>query len=321
MVGLKKTTMFSNEIKFYQAYILNYGRCPLCSRELRQGELVHVGTIDDGEIAVACEKCKTRLSIYKQYIFHPKDYNVPNKDVLLWRYQDLPKFISLIDSKKLFFTRADKFDDPFEGARGFNFQKDAIYSVQSPYLTLKARNELKKAGKSTPTDAEVEAATRKEMQAMLYAQQEKRKEYFISCWHSNEMESEAMWKLYITAKNQGVAIQTTMERLCTSIESTDFEVGEVKYISFEAPLDADRVPIWYKRTAFQHEKEIRAIIRKPELGENGLPIDVDVERLIEKVYISPSAPSWFACLVENVLKKYGLNKEVLHSKLDEEPIY
>lgn len=313
--------MFSEETQLYQAYVLNYGQCPLCIRGLQQGETVYVGTIK-GNITVACEKCKTQLTkIDKRFVFHPKDYKIPNKDILLWRYQDFPKFISLIDSNKLFFTRADKFEDTFEGARGFNFQKEAIYSTHKPLLTLKVKGKLMNAGINNPTEDEIEIEVRKEMQNILIAQQEKRKDYFVSCWHSNELESEAMWKLYVTAKNQGIAIQTTMERLCTAIGSTDFEVGAVKYISFEHPLDEDSVPIWYKRTAFQHENEIRAIIKKSSSTELGLLVDVDVNRLIEKVYISPSAPEWFACLVENVLKKYNLNKEVLHSKLDEEPIY
>lgn len=33
----------------------------------------------------------------------------------IWRYLDFTKFVSLLDHKALFFTRADKFDDPFEG--------------------------------------------------------------------------------------------------------------------------------------------------------------------------------------------------------------
>jgi len=34
----------------------------------------------------------------------------------LWKYMDLHKFSSLLINKKLFFTRLDEFEDPFEGA-------------------------------------------------------------------------------------------------------------------------------------------------------------------------------------------------------------
>ncbi len=35
--------------------------------------------------------------------------------------------------------------------------------------------------------------------------------HFVSCWHENETESEAMWKLYLKS-GDGVAIQTTVVR-------------------------------------------------------------------------------------------------------------
>ena len=319
---IQPSTLFSEDIRAYQLHALNYGRCPICSRGLGQGENVYTGILADGTFAVACEGCKDKLErVLKRFVYHPKEYSIPEKDVLLWRYQDFPKFVSLLDSGGLFFTRADNFEDSFEGARGFNFQKDAIYEASKPELILKAKSKLIAAGNDNPTDVEIDAEVEEEMKALIEAQEAKRKDYFVSCWHANERESEAMWKLYISAKKQGVAIQTTMERLCYSIGKTGFEVGCVNYISYAIPLGIDNIPIWYKRTAFQHEKEVRAIFRDPGNNAAGLMISMDLNILIEKVYISPSAAGWFANLVESVLKKYGLDKKVEHSKLDEKPIY
>ena len=39
-----------------------------------------------------------------------------NEDSKVWRYMDFSKLVSLIDSESLYFTRADKFEDPFEGS-------------------------------------------------------------------------------------------------------------------------------------------------------------------------------------------------------------
>lgn len=39
----------------------------------------------------------------------------PEDTACLWRYMSFEKFVSLLATKTLFFTRADKFDDPFEG--------------------------------------------------------------------------------------------------------------------------------------------------------------------------------------------------------------
>ena len=50
------------------------------------------------------------------YEAHPTCVQPENETVKVWRYMDFTKLISLIDSQCLFFTRADKFDDPFEGS-------------------------------------------------------------------------------------------------------------------------------------------------------------------------------------------------------------
>ena len=36
-------------------------------------------------------------------------------DAVLWRYMDFTKFVSLLEKSSLFFARADKLEDPFEG--------------------------------------------------------------------------------------------------------------------------------------------------------------------------------------------------------------
>ena len=40
----------------------------------------------------------------------------PDEDAILWRYMTFTKFASLLTKKALFFARADKFGDPFEGS-------------------------------------------------------------------------------------------------------------------------------------------------------------------------------------------------------------
>ena len=46
------------------------------------------------------------------------DYEVkyPALDATLWRYMDVAKFADLLESKALFFARANKLEDPFEGS-------------------------------------------------------------------------------------------------------------------------------------------------------------------------------------------------------------
>ena len=50
----------------------------------------------------------------KEFLY--TDYEIPEDESVIWRYLDFPKFVSLLKDRALFMTRADKFDDVFEGA-------------------------------------------------------------------------------------------------------------------------------------------------------------------------------------------------------------
>ncbi len=56
----------------------------------------------------------------------------------LWRYLDLGKFLELISSRSLYFTRSDKFEDHFEGT--INHHTHAVY-------VKFVEDQLKKQGK------------------------------------------------------------------------------------------------------------------------------------------------------------------------------
>lgn len=43
-------------------------------------------------------------------------FNTPEERKKIWRYMDFTKFASMLEKKELFFARADKLGDPFEGS-------------------------------------------------------------------------------------------------------------------------------------------------------------------------------------------------------------
>jgi hypothetical protein len=52
----------------------------------------------------------------------------------IWKYLDLHRFIYLLTERKLFFTRLDKFVDPYEKDKSFNYEKEyrfLIYTVKA----------------------------------------------------------------------------------------------------------------------------------------------------------------------------------------------
>jgi hypothetical protein len=91
-------------------------------------------------------------------------------------------------------------------------------------------------------------------------------------------------------------------------------------------------PFVHKRKSFEHEREVRALLAKWPIGENGskwdqetiahgVKISVDVERLIEKIYVAPSAPDWLSGLISTVTRRFDYEFEIVHSKLNEQPVF
>jgi hypothetical protein len=144
-----------------------------------------------------------------------------------------------------------------------------------------------------------------------------------------------MWKLHLQS-NEGVAIQSSPSRLSESFRPTPHEVhiGEVAYLDYSKEsfggIDNIFWPFLYKRKSFEHERELRAIIWEPRhdqwkgVGEQnvraGVSVQVTLETLIEKVYVSPTARGWFLDLVASVSKRYGIVSAPQRSDLDRDPL-
>lgn len=302
--------------------ILNHGVCSICGRRLEEGEPLTVGRTDSGRMEVACDKCKQQIKeVVRELTFHNRNYVVPAGGTKLWRYIDFTKFLSLLETESLFFTRADRFEDPFEGARGFQYQTKEAYETVEKFKLLELKSKYQKEGKPLPSNGELCRIVADEMVAVRENYKKLRETVFISCWHANERESEGMWKLYTSVMAQGVAIQTTVEHLCQSLSDPNYEIGHVRYIDYNEPLKINQRPYWYKRNAFRHEDEVRAVIIDNSLKAYGKQVHVNLDYLIDGVYISPTAQGWFADLVKSVCRRYGLHKPVIHSALNEIPLY
>lgn len=223
----------------------------------------------------------------------------------IWRYLDLPKFISLLDTRTLYFARADKLSDRFEG------------TYPSPNIRLRER----RWGLRDPAADMIAKGMPEMVQAI-------RSQTFLSCWHINPFESAAMWDIY-TRRGDGIALQSTFARLRDSLASAteNILIGEVKYIDYDTTVidEEDVIGLYmHKRLSFAHERELRAITfgqDQPEASPPGKAIACDLEQLVDAVYISPTASDWFKDVVSSVTAKYGLAKTVTQSRLAEDPVY
>lgn len=243
-------------------------------------------------------------------------FKSPQKDQKLWRYMDFTKFMSILDKEEIFFPRADKFSDKFEGT------------------FPKANREMRDSILENNLGSLRQQSITQNMDELF----KKFREYvMINCWHMNEYESAAMWDLYVGG-NEGIAIQSSFDSLVKSFEHCPQKIrfGKVEYRDFnKEPVNIDN-PIdmfIYKRKSFEHEREIRAMhilpFEKDEDGwvdleakspvEHGLGISCDIRVLIERIYISPTAPPWFEELVRSMCDKFKLPDCVFKSELSELP--
>lgn len=236
------------------------------------------------------------------------------------------KFVSMLDRQALFFTSADAFRD-------------------SDHCEGSLTNEfIRERANKFPGSRFISSDMARLMRKCTY----------LNCWHMNDIESYAMWEVYVKTK-EGVAVQSTYRRLRDGFGQCqdDIHIGCVSYLNYlqdSMPSGTDTntmAPFLYKRQQFSYEKELRVVVQdesKLEYPEGvsavkieadgterrflhpayadtaqaapGIEVPCDLECLVQHVYVSPRAPRWFAELVSSVLKRYGLNRSVISSELD-----
>jgi hypothetical protein len=218
---------------------------------------------------------------------------IPSPDTVVWKYLDLSKFLDLLFCRQLFMSRSDKFEDQYEG------------TFSEPTF-----EEIKKIAGDNPD--------------FLKSYKSHRKNVVISSWHINEYESYAMWQIF-TKNNEGLAIQSTIGRLQDALlpeNRYDQHIGEVKYIDYKKeyiPFDNNFFPFLFKRKSFQYEREVRIISNLTEHSLNineGVKANVDINSLIEKIYIHPKSENWYKNLVIQLMQQLGFDFEIEKSDLE-----
>ena len=57
------------------------------------------------------------------------------------------------------------------------------------------------------------------------------------------------------------------------------------------------------------------------IKENGIYIPVNIDKLIDGIYVSPYASEWFVDVVKSVVYKYDIDVSVSYSQMIEKPFY
>ena len=128
--------------------------------------------------------------------------------------------------------------------------------------------------------------------------------------------------VYVIGKGKeakGVAVKTKVGQLKKAIGHY-VEIGRIEYIDYSIQWPNVNAVLWRKRVSFEYEHEVR-IRLTPEKGLSYTPavfmtLPVDLNELIETVYVSPMAEPWFKGVIVDLMEKYGVKKDVHHSGLD-----
>ncbi len=242
-----------------------------------------------------------------------KGYRLPeNESATIWRYVDFAKFLDLLETQSLWFARLDQMEDLYEG-----FLPTAQIELLSTAVEALARNRPELQERiGDPRDRFLNEYSQRTRDAA-----------YVNCWHLNEYESGAMWKIY---GNQALAIKSTVHSLKESLSNSDtlnVHIGMVSYVDFESDVAAPAFEgtAMTKRTMYDFERELRAVILDME-GQ--LPTDVpgtvqpiDVSELIGAVYVGPGRAGWYVRLIKSLLERYGLpNVPVIRSAMDGHPL-
>lgn len=262
---------------------------------------------------------------------------VPNEEDKLWRYMDFVKLLALLQRRSLYFCRVDKLGDQFEGRWSdrtigmLRTRENLWISEETHQILIEDRRTGDRLELPKTDIGQTVEETILGWQSHVTHPGNALQRTYANCWHGGEGESEAMWKLYAGEK-YGIAIRTTARKLLASF--TEFlpdYFGEVKYVSYDThaiPI-ATLPPVFCKRSAFSHEREIRAVVapfqREPEdadqdYTELGIKCPVSPDQLIEEIVVSPYSPAWLHDVIRCLLRDLNLDIELKESVMAREPL-
>ena len=248
----------------------------------------------------------------------------------IWRYMDLPKFISMLASSGLWFVKAATLrDDPYEG-----FCK--AEHLQTPSEDH-GRCVIRRSNSEGETLISLEHMLARLSQYSAEICRNARDHLYVNSWCLDARESMAMWLIY-GSLGYGVAVKSSVNQYRRAarfeIPSSSCAFGEVTYHSdFESSPDIQRnfieeIPLnsnlwnevlrlgFHKRSCYKYENEWRAALYQDARPEtSGILMSFDLEELISAVYVGPRAEAFFFDAVREILGKFLLKKPLEHSLL------
>jgi hypothetical protein len=254
-------------------------------------------------------------------------------DQKITRYVDLGRLLAMLGDwpgspkGRMFFAFPDRLGDPQEGVLGDADHQTAVGVARTRY-------------NGTPARAFGCWLSREWQDKLLTVG--------LSCWYIGDTESHAMWQIFGVGS---VAIESTVEKIKHALSPAGtVQAKIVQYVDYPTRPGTGLDPVQvlsFKRSPYQHEKELRFVVTIPDedvnriknlrglgrsgevlihegphghLGPNGITVPLDVVRAIDRVVLAPSAPTWLKNAIFHLCITNGIEKErVDQSKLDDDP--
>ena len=213
------------------------------------------------------------------------------------RHLDLAKYLDLLRSSEMYFRRADKFADKYEGKMPAGMRQ-ALFDSGPERSNMRTHPDV--------WDRRTRVGN------------------YLNCWNLSGKDNMALWQLYGGAANSVVVTSTVDKLIKVACQwDRDMYLHKVKYINHLKPTDMV-VGTWsdllrYKHEAYAFEDELRFVI--PQQGEGwednpeDLRLPVDLNELIRTVVVAPESKDWFYDIVKDVTEKYGVKQPVHRSML------
>lgn len=241
---------------------------------------------------------KARIKLHKILPFTKK---LP-EDTKIWRYMDFSKYVSLLETKKLYFSIVEKLEDKLEG-----LPTKADYESQKSFCSYYETqgNDLA----DTYVDMQIGATKKRKLLKKLF---------YVSCWRIDENESPKAWKRYVNS-GKGVAIQTTYGKLIEIIKDCEQSiiVEMVDYSDNTAkPNDHYIRTFLHKNPLYKWENELRAVFSKIPIQYPEIPpypmepyaygelVVMNMDKLMQKIAVYPESGKRFLSLVKLVTEEY-----------------
>lgn len=251
----------------------------------------------------------------------------------IWRYLSTSQLIAILENDSLWFTRTDEYEDPWEGE---------LPGEPESYLDSYT------SGDGVPVQSMTYIGSQDTFR--LNRPYDRfttfKKSFFHNSWNYKEYESKAMWDGK-SMDGEGVAIRTTAENLKEAFSDFEYEavfIGMVDYGNYDEDVVAVDESAWlnvhlHKPAEFKEEQELRASLSLiPVEGEDtffhnsqfedgetvqldwdsqpkGVNVPIDVNALIEEVYLSPYSASWQKDAISKLLETHGVDATVSESTI------